>query len=255
MSLRSRSRPAPRFLRRLPESRGWEAAPADSGRARACARVPRAPRDRRGSDDSVWASGRQPARLWLRAVRLAAILRPPRGGDTTFPPTRGTWGRCSPDLEGPHASVRVCKVGRPQKEGTSALSSGMEVEEPARTFGSSAPPSPARSFSRTVLAPKAEICPVARVGSTSPDTAQDPAPRGTRRVWGGGGSLCHTCARVDDRLPGALRSARGHPTQLAPSRLCLVTGTPAPRAAPVNRLPRAKAGALFNAAPQLPPDL
>lgn len=31
--------------------------------------------------------------------------------------------------------------------------------------------------------------------------------------------------------------------------------TPAPRAAPVNRLPRAKAGVLFNAAPQLPPDL
>lgn len=100
------------------------------------------------------------------------------------------------------------------------LSSGVEVEEPT------VPPSPARCFSRTFLASDARIYPVAAMGSTSLDTLPRPLPLGVCRGEGEG-SLCHTCARVDDWFPGARRSARRHPTRLAPSSLCLVTGTPA----------------------------
>lgn len=120
-------------------------------------------------------------------------MPPPGGGDPTFPPAQDTWGISHPYLTGPHAFGSCLQNRASLKEETSVLSSGVEVEEPTRTFGSSAPPSPAWCFSRTFLAADARIYPVAAMGSTSLDTLPRPLPLGVCRGEGEG-SLCHTCA-------------------------------------------------------------
>lgn len=85
---------------------------------------------------------------------------------------------------------------------------------------------------------------------SAPSLAPYPSPSS---VWVLPATPAPGCIQHVVLFLGARPSARRPP----PGPLPPLSGdqTPAPRAAPVNPLPRAKARALFNAAPQLPPDL
>lgn len=88
------------------------------------------------------------------------------------------------------------------------------------------------------------------VDLSAPSPALCPSPSS---VWGLSATPAPGCIQHLVLFLGARPSARRPPLFLLPP----LSGdqTPAPREASVNRLPRAKARALFNAAPQLPPDL
>lgn len=113
------------------------------------------------------------------------------------------------------------------------------------------PRSPAWSRG-TFCAPDARNLPRAGrgVNLSAPSPAPFPSPS---LVWGLPATPAPECIqRLVLFLGARLRARRPPPGPIPPSSR---DQTPAPCAAPVNRLPRAKARALFNAAPQLPPDL
>lgn len=121
-----------------------------------------------------------------------------RGGDPTFPPPAGnTWVRAH--LPWPSGSPRYGSCLENKAE-TSLRRSGVEVEEPARNFSSSAPRSPARFFSRTSSLLMPRIYPVAVMGPTSLDTLPNTLPLAF--CGGEGGSLPHL-RRVDDTSFGS----------------------------------------------------
>lgn len=181
------------------------------------------------SSTKVCGSRDQPAWIQLCGVLLAAILPPSRGGDPTFPPpARNTWVRSY--LPWPSRSPRYgsCLQNKASlKEETSLRRSGVEVEEPARTFRSSAPRSPARSFSRTFLAPDARNLPSGRDGADlSRHLPQHPAAR----VLGRGEVLRHTCAglRTPRSVPGCAPERSEAPYKTCPLSPLSGDGDPRP---------------------------
>lgn len=150
----------------------------------------------------MWEQGAAPARIQLYGVLLEAILPPVPGRRPNFTSScRNTWVRAH--LPWPSGSPRYgsCLENKASlTEETSLRRSGVEVEEPARNFSSSAPRSPARSFSRTSSLLMPRIYPVAVIGPTSLDTLPNTLPLAF--CGGEGGSLPHL-RRVDDTSFGS----------------------------------------------------
>ncbi|XP_035152338.3 uncharacterized protein LOC118152940 [Callithrix jacchus] len=226
---------------------GLETLSPEAARARACVQGPCGRGDQDAPFGSIWEKGSAPAPVELSGVLRVGVPHHPRK-DSVFPPPACNTGKTRPQ---PMLRFHLQNEAF-LKEDTCVP--GVKVGDWV------APPIPRTStvMGSTLLAhlprsrrpespPRWWCC-----GRPPWAPFPHPAPRLPR--WG---VPRHTCAGVGTSASPAPCVPRrpSRPPPLAPSPPLSRDRTPTPRAAPVNRLPRAKAGALFNAAPQLLPDL